>query len=50
MSVDDHLCECELAREHHTGDYVPPSLQAGFIIRARVVKRGLRFIVLIRED
>ena len=49
MSVEYHLCECELAREHHTGDYVPYSLQAGFIIRG-VGKRGLRFIVLTRED
>ena len=50
MSVDDHLCECELAREHHTEDYVPHSLEAGFFRRARVVKRGLQFIVVIRED
>lgn len=49
---------CEFEIDHHSGDYVHYPLRQvcdflashKFIVCARVVKRGLRFIVPIGED
>ena len=48
------LCECEFEIDHHTGDDVPyvsrRVCEVEFITcQARIVRRGLRFIVLFRE-
>ena len=46
---------CEFEIHHHSGDYVSYQVcdflaSHKFTVCARVVKRGLRFIVLIGED